>query len=149
VDLDDTGVGVKWVTRVLHARAAHCPRREYSKAYIAAEDAAHAARKGIWDGTFQYPADWRKAERAKGSNSKEVQGLPRAFPAPMDMPAAYVPPPPPPQVTTPQIGPPGTLTIWCKACLVRRPNLQPMSCFCCSPCTSKQPSSVLLFRAGG
>lgn len=30
--------------------------REYSKAYVAAEDAARAAKLGIWKGTFEYPA---------------------------------------------------------------------------------------------
>mmetsp|Transcript_29004 Transcript_29004/g.78103 ORF Transcript_29004/g.78103 Transcript_29004/m.78103 type:complete len:318 (-) Transcript_29004:488-1441(-) len=71
--------------------------REYSKDYIPTEEAAQRAHKGIWDGTFQYPADWRKAERAKGSNSAEVQGLPRAIPPPMDVAVPYIPPPFPPQ----------------------------------------------------
>lgn len=71
-------------------------RREYSKDYIPTEEAAQRAHRGIWDGTFQYPADWRKAEKAKGSNSAEVQGLPRAIPPP-DIAVPYIPPPSPPQ----------------------------------------------------
>ncbi|KAF5834922.1 high light-induced nuclease [Dunaliella salina] len=70
--------------------------REYSKDYIPTEEAAQRAHRGIWDGTFQYPADWRKAEKAKGSNSAEVQGLPRAIPPP-DIAVPYIPPPSPPQ----------------------------------------------------
>ncbi|KAG2425381.1 hypothetical protein HXX76_013795 [Chlamydomonas incerta] len=37
--------------------------RQYSKDYIPAEDAAHAARKGIWAGEFQVPSEWRKQNK--------------------------------------------------------------------------------------
>lgn len=35
--------------------------RDYSLDYVAAEDQARIARRGIWAGTFQMPWDWRKA----------------------------------------------------------------------------------------
>lgn len=35
-------------------------RRQYSKEYIPAEDAARAARKGLWQGQFEEPAQWRR-----------------------------------------------------------------------------------------
>jgi hypothetical protein len=35
-------------------------RRQYSLLYVAQEDAAKAAAAGIWQGTFQYPWDYRK-----------------------------------------------------------------------------------------
>ena len=37
--------------------------RQYSKAYIAEEEAASAARKGIWRGTFVPPWEWRQGKR--------------------------------------------------------------------------------------
>ncbi|KAG2430777.1 hypothetical protein HYH02_013616 [Chlamydomonas schloesseri] len=37
--------------------------RQYSKDYIPAEDAAHAAHKGIWAGEFQVPSEWRKQNK--------------------------------------------------------------------------------------
>eukprot|EP00199_Chlamydomonas_sp_CCMP681_P007061 CAMPEP_0119105368 /NCGR_PEP_ID=MMETSP1180-20130426/3347_1 /TAXON_ID=3052 ORGANISM="Chlamydomonas cf sp, Strain CCMP681" /NCGR_SAMPLE_ID=MMETSP1180 /ASSEMBLY_ACC=CAM_ASM_000741 /LENGTH=266 /DNA_ID=CAMNT_0007090397 /DNA_START=325 /DNA_END=1125 /DNA_ORIENTATION=+ len=39
--------------------------RQYSKDYIASEDAAKAARVGIWAGSFENPAQWRKDDKAK------------------------------------------------------------------------------------
>ncbi len=37
--------------------------RKYSTAYVAQEDAARAAKRGIWAGTFTPPWYWRKGER--------------------------------------------------------------------------------------
>lgn len=37
--------------------------RKYSTAYVAHEDAAKAARRGLWAGTFTPPWNWRKGER--------------------------------------------------------------------------------------
>ncbi|PNH11580.1 Serine/threonine-protein phosphatase 2A regulatory subunit B'' subunit gamma [Tetrabaena socialis] len=37
--------------------------RQYGKEYVALEDAAHAASKGIWAGQFQVPSEWRKANK--------------------------------------------------------------------------------------
>jgi len=36
--------------------------RKYSGDYIAAEDEAHAAHRGIWAGQFEMPSDFRKAK---------------------------------------------------------------------------------------
>ena len=33
--------------------------RQYSIAYIAAEDQARTGQRGIWQGSFARPADWR------------------------------------------------------------------------------------------
>lgn len=43
------------------------------------------------DGSFEYPAQWRKEERAKGSNSQEIKNLPRAIPAPPPVASVAVP----------------------------------------------------------
>jgi endonuclease YncB( thermonuclease family) len=37
--------------------------RRYSHDYVAEEDAARQARRGIWAGSFVAPAEWRKSER--------------------------------------------------------------------------------------
>jgi len=37
--------------------------RQYGKEYIAVEDAAHQAHKGMWQGSFEMPADWRKDQK--------------------------------------------------------------------------------------
>lgn len=37
--------------------------RQYGKDYVAVEDAAHQAHKGIWQGKFEIPADWRKDQK--------------------------------------------------------------------------------------
>lgn len=39
--------------------------RQYSSQYIAAEDAARAARRGIWQGQFEVPSEWRKRTKAQ------------------------------------------------------------------------------------
>lgn len=38
--------------------------RQYSTAYVAMEDAARAAKRGLWAGTFTPPWDWRKGARS-------------------------------------------------------------------------------------
>ena len=38
-------------------------RRQYSKAYVPDEEAAHQARQGVWKGDFEVPADWRREHR--------------------------------------------------------------------------------------
>lgn len=48
-----------WLVSKGHAVA----YRAYSKEFIPAEEAAHAAKMGIWAGQFVMPADWRKGER--------------------------------------------------------------------------------------
>ncbi len=37
--------------------------RKYSKAYIPHEDKARSLERGLWQGEFQMPWDWRKANR--------------------------------------------------------------------------------------
>ena len=37
--------------------------RRYSRAYVDEESSARAARRGIWDGEFVAPWDWRRGER--------------------------------------------------------------------------------------
>lgn len=37
--------------------------REYSSDYVAAEDAAKDAKRGVWAGAFDVPADWRKERK--------------------------------------------------------------------------------------
>lgn len=37
--------------------------RQYSKAYVPDEEVAKAGRKGIWAGSFQSPAEYRRAKR--------------------------------------------------------------------------------------
>ena len=48
--------------------------RQYSKQYVALEEQAHQAHKGVWQGDFQMPADWRKQQRA-GSPAVAQQPL--------------------------------------------------------------------------
>lgn len=43
--------------------------REYSSDYVAAEDAAKAAKRGIWAGAFDVPADWRKERKVLPHNA--------------------------------------------------------------------------------
>jgi len=45
--------------------------RRYSKAYVAEEDAARRAGRGVWAGSFEAPATWRARERreAQGAES--------------------------------------------------------------------------------
>jgi len=41
--------------------------REYSTAYVAEETQARGERRGIWQGTFQMPAEYRRAQRSRGA----------------------------------------------------------------------------------
>ena len=45
--------------------------RAYSTAYVGPEAAARAARRGIWAGTHDDPAAWRRAARAKASPASQ------------------------------------------------------------------------------
>nr|CCD32219.1 Nuclease (SNase domain protein) [Methylocystis sp. SC2] len=49
-----------WLVRNGHAMA----YRKYSSAYIAAEQEAKNAKRGIWAGQFQPPWEWRKDRRS-------------------------------------------------------------------------------------
>ncbi len=54
--------------------------RQYGKDYIALEDAAHQAHKGMWQGSFEMPADWRKDQKidkllAQRGRSLQPQGV--------------------------------------------------------------------------
>jgi endonuclease YncB( thermonuclease family) len=40
--------------------------RQYSTAYVAAEDKAHEKKVGVWAGEFVNPSDWRKGLRMEG-----------------------------------------------------------------------------------
>jgi|APGre2960657404_1045060.scaffolds.fasta_scaffold34082_1 endonuclease YncB( thermonuclease family) len=59
--VEDADVG-RWLVRGGHAVA----YRAYSRAYVADEDAARAARLGIWSGDFVVPQAWRKQQKASG-----------------------------------------------------------------------------------
>ena len=37
--------------------------RQYGSEYVAAEEGAHAARRGIWEGEFELPAQWRRERK--------------------------------------------------------------------------------------
>ena len=50
--------------------------RQYGKDYIALEDAAHQAHKGIWQGTFEMPADWRKDQKIEKLLAQRGRSLP-------------------------------------------------------------------------
>lgn len=55
--------------------------RQYGKDYVAIEDAAHQAHKGMWQGSFEMPADWRKDQKidkllAQRGRSLQPQGEP-------------------------------------------------------------------------
>jgi endonuclease YncB( thermonuclease family) len=44
--------------------------REYSKTHVRSEEAARAAKRGIWSSTFQMSAEWQqKRRRQRGSNN--------------------------------------------------------------------------------
>jgi endonuclease YncB( thermonuclease family) len=62
LDLND------WLVRQGHAVA----YRRYSEDYVGAENAARAARRGIWDGEFELPWEWRKATRSKSAGPVAV-----------------------------------------------------------------------------
>ena len=48
--------------------------RHYSTSYVDEEDAARAARRGMWRGTFTAPWDWRHGQRAPTTVSSDAQG---------------------------------------------------------------------------
>ena len=37
--------------------------RQYGSEYVAAEEGAHSARRGIWAGEFELPAQWRRERK--------------------------------------------------------------------------------------
>ena len=39
--------------------------RQYGTEYVSGEEAAHAAGRGLWSGSFQAPADWRNERKIK------------------------------------------------------------------------------------
>lgn len=61
--------------------------RQYGTDYVAVEDAAHQAHKGLWQGKFEIPADWRKdqkiqkllAQRGKSASGAHCQLCQQAF----------------------------------------------------------------------
>ncbi|MDN3625581.1 thermonuclease family protein [Methylobacterium isbiliense] len=52
-----------WMAEQGHALA----YRQYSAAYVGQEEAARAAKRGIWAGAFTPPWDWRRGQRESGS----------------------------------------------------------------------------------
>lgn len=62
--------------------------RRYSTAYIAQEDAAKRAKRGIWAGQFTAPWDWRKGERVQGQGMAAPGGPDSPIPSPKTPPAA-------------------------------------------------------------
>jgi len=47
--------------------------RHYSTAYVGQEEAAHAAKLGIWRGTFTAPWDWRHGQRSPSDEATTGQ----------------------------------------------------------------------------
>ena len=43
---------------------------------MAVEDAAHQAHKGMWQGTFEMPADWRKDQKIEKLLASRGKSLP-------------------------------------------------------------------------
>ncbi|KAL4427328.1 hypothetical protein ABPG77_003237 [Micractinium sp. CCAP 211/92] len=54
--------------------------RQYSRAYVPLEDAARAAGRGIWSGSFELPEKWRK-EHPRGGSSSGAAVTPVVAPA--------------------------------------------------------------------
>lgn len=51
--------------------------REYSSAYVNDEEVARKDHRGIWQGDFQVPAEWRKDKRERAKADKaEKSGSP-------------------------------------------------------------------------
>ncbi|BDA44516.1 Uncharacterized endonuclease [Coccomyxa sp. Obi] len=46
--------------------------RQYSKEYIPLEESAHAAHRGIWAGSFQEPAQWRREQKHGNSTGPNL-----------------------------------------------------------------------------
>lgn len=57
--------------------------KEYSRDYVPVADQAKAARLGIWQGEFQYPADWRKAQKAEDARPVAVSSPPPVASGPL------------------------------------------------------------------
>lgn len=57
-----------WLVAQGHAIA----YRRFSAEYVPQEDAARAAKRGIWAGTFEEPQDWRRGRRAAGEEASPV-----------------------------------------------------------------------------
>ena len=51
--------------------------RQYGGDYVAAEEGAHAARRGIWAGEFEMPAQWRRERKI----SRLLEAPPLTVPA--------------------------------------------------------------------
>lgn len=51
------------IAQAMVERGAAVAFRRYGLDYVAAEEAARVARRGIWAGRFQHPDDWRAATR--------------------------------------------------------------------------------------
>jgi endonuclease YncB( thermonuclease family) len=64
--LDEAGKpdAVSLNTRMVTAGLAVAYRR-FSQAYVAAEDEAHAAKRGVWQGEFEMPWDYRARQKTK------------------------------------------------------------------------------------
>ena len=56
------------------------PCRQYSKEYIPLEESAHAAHRGMWAGSFQEPAQWRREQKHGNSTGPNLSG-PSSFSA--------------------------------------------------------------------
>lgn len=52
--------------------------REYATAYVGAEQQARAGKRNLWQGAFQMPADYRRAERARRAASSAATKAARA-----------------------------------------------------------------------
>ena len=63
----------------LSADGGNC--RQYSKAYVADEEAAKMAHKGIWQGQFEIPAEWRRDKKSH-SRSSSTDSIVASAPAP-------------------------------------------------------------------
>ncbi len=73
--------GARWALGITHpAGFPACDRRQYSKAYVPLEDAARAAGRGIWSGSFELPEKWRK-EHPRGGSSGGAAVTPVVAPA--------------------------------------------------------------------
>ena len=49
--------------------------RQYGKDYVALEDVAHQAHKGIWSGSFEIPSDWRKDQKLEKLSAQRGKTL--------------------------------------------------------------------------
>lgn len=53
--------------------------RQYSKEYIALEESAHAEQRGIWGGSFQVPAEWRREHKRGNAAGQPPTSKPSSF----------------------------------------------------------------------